>query len=659
MNRSRKPKPLTQTHANSPAIRAENAANNSEWQLADFVDAVAAEIDRAEDTLSLKSYARGVTFALKQLNLELEVKVRRDATGRILFRTTNPDEASATVLKLDLAQMLQSQLHGIRKPYDEQGGRELAALPGITAEEITSLNAIAIYSVDDLERYTQTAAMIAEVSRKSNVADPKIRRWRGLPYIAELKPPAGAPGSRVLLEGGNFGPATDPNASILFQGQPVQVLSWSDGRITVQMPTTVRGSGALFAIINAQTTNTVSWEASAVDLIVREITATPQQLFANEPVTFQAALVNQGSSASDESFEVQWLVNDQAQAAQPHGLLPPGQPSQESSTRFTTSLPAGKHQIRFVADPEGVHADVNRANGSFVLPLVVEARRELRLSDFRLADVGEFDPLQAKLDLPDVLGLSFRGLLGFQTGGGLEPNLASSWRIDSQRPDGNLSVVFELARPELRFHDGSLLSADDVAHTYERLRESNLWGALMKEFVREVLPENTRVSFVLNGRLFPKRLYPLFTVGIVSRGGDGSALGCGPFKLVKTDGPTLLLDSFDGHYLGKPRLHRLRISALPADSAVSALLSGKLDAATLPFSEPLQKQLAAQKTLTVIALPAESPELLVAQSTRLRERMPNAFDGSLNAHLWYMAEGERQVTKPRARQTRKGQTKKP
>jgi peptide/nickel transport system substrate-binding protein len=652
MNRSHKPKPDIDSQANTRPISGGTDQNNREWQLAEFVDAVAAEIDRAEDTLSLKSYARGVTFALKQLNLELEVKVRRDVTGRILFRTTNPDETSATVLKLDLAQMLQSQLHAIRKPYDEQGGRELATLPGITAEEIASLNGIAIYSVDDLERYTQTAAMIAEVSRKSNVADAKIRRWRGLPYIAELKPPAGAPGSRVLLEGGNFGPAADPNASILFQGQPVQVLSWSDGRITIQMPATTRGSGALFAVINAQTTNTISWEAAAVDLIVRAITTTPQQLFANEPVTFQAVLVNQGSSASDESFEVQWLVDDKAEAAQPHRVLQPGQASQESSTRFTTSLPAGQHQIRFVADPDGVHPDVNRANGSFVLPVTVETRRELRLSDFRLVDLGEFNPLQAKLDVPDVMGLSFRGLLGFQTGGGLEPNLASSWRIDSQRPDGNLGVVFDLARPELRFHDGTLLSADDVAHTYERLRESQVWGALMKEFVREVQPEKTRVSFVLNGRLFPKRLYPLFTVGIASRGGDGSALGCGPFKLVKADGPTLLLDSFDGHYLGKPRLHRIHLSALPADAAVDALISGKLDAATLPFSELLQKQLAAQRTLAVTALPAESPKLLIAQSTRLRERVPNLFDGSLNAHVWYMAEVERQATQPRKQKSR-------
>ena len=35
---------------------AAEVAVNQEWQLSDFVDAIAAEVDRAEDTLSLKSY---------------------------------------------------------------------------------------------------------------------------------------------------------------------------------------------------------------------------------------------------------------------------------------------------------------------------------------------------------------------------------------------------------------------------------------------------------------------------------------------------------------------------------------------------------------------------------------------------------------------------
>ncbi|HEY9653133.1 MAG TPA: hypothetical protein V6C95_20920, partial [Coleofasciculaceae cyanobacterium] len=84
----------TPSNPSTPTSGAENndtTIDNQEWQLADFVDAIAAEIDHAEDTLSLKSYARGMSFAIKQLSLDLEVTVRRDTNGRILFRTVDPN----------------------------------------------------------------------------------------------------------------------------------------------------------------------------------------------------------------------------------------------------------------------------------------------------------------------------------------------------------------------------------------------------------------------------------------------------------------------------------------------------------------------------------------------------------------------------------------
>ncbi|AOY82450.1 hypothetical protein BJP36_23620 [Moorena producens JHB] len=73
--------------------------DNQEWQLAELVDAIASEIDHAEDTLSLKSYARGKSLAIKQLNLDLEVTVRRGRDGEIWFRTVvDPKENGATVV---------------------------------------------------------------------------------------------------------------------------------------------------------------------------------------------------------------------------------------------------------------------------------------------------------------------------------------------------------------------------------------------------------------------------------------------------------------------------------------------------------------------------------------------------------------------------------
>lgn len=665
------------TQSKAPRRKAIAKANaqpiegiNSEWQLSQLVDAVAAEVDRAEDTLSLKSYARNVTFALKQLSLELEVKVRRDPSGRILFRTPGKDEASATVLKLDLAQMLQGQLHGLRKPLDADGhARELTTLPGITAEEVVRLNAIAIYSVDDLERYTQTSAMIAEVSRKSAIPDHKLRNWLHLPYIAEIKPSSGPPGSQVLIEGGYFGPAADAGATILFQGQPLDVLAWSDSRILARMPQSIRGGGALFAVIQAQTTNAVAWDVASVDLVVRGIEASPQPALAGEPVTFRAVLANMGESPSAPEFEVQWMIDDKPQPPQPHGLLLPGQESGESSTRFTTRLPAGAHQVRFIADPQGLHPDVNRINGSFVQVINVEALRELRLGDEMLDRDARLDPLRVEdRRSDDALGLIFRGLLGYQTTGAIEPNLGAKMQLDTKRTDGNLGVSFELDSRASVFHDGQPVTAEDVVYTYEQARNAPLWAEPVNKHIKEISGEGRRVNFVIAGPNLTLDLNHLFTLGIVSRvahRADPAAfgvkpVGCGPFKVSRFDEMGLILDRFDGYYLGPPRVHRISMSPGKATDLAEALKARALDGIRLKFGGPVTPQMLAEiKDTLVVALksafkPAPRPEWICAQTRSLLERTPNDFDSSANAHLWYLKSHERGSTKAaRAKQTKR------
>src|SRR5919199_917144 len=313
---------MTTIDGQSIELEAATLEENAEWQLSELVDAIAAEIDHAEDTLSLKSFARGMAFAIKQLSLDLEVTVRRAPDGRILFRTVDPDQSSATVLKLDFSQVIQSQLQGLRKPLDEAGDeRVLATLPSITQAEIVALNAVAIFSVGDLERYTRTAAMVAEVSRKTGIPDPRIRLWRQLPFISEAKPPSGPRGSTIVLEGGNFGAQRDPNSAVLFQGLPAPVVTWSDSRLTVIAPE-AGGPGVLFAVIGGQPTHALAWEATTIDLRVRDLAVIPAHPVEGDPVTVEAVLVNEGSGAAGP-FQVQGTVDRGPREGPAPGAPPP------------------------------------------------------------------------------------------------------------------------------------------------------------------------------------------------------------------------------------------------------------------------------------------------------------------------------------------------
>jgi peptide/nickel transport system substrate-binding protein len=584
-----------------------------------MVDAIAAEIDRAEDTLALKSYARGMSFAIKQLSLDLQVAVRRDGDGNIKFRTAEPNATGSTTLKLDFAQILQNQISSNRRKLDEDvDARPLDAL-GLTSEEIRRLNAISIYSIDDLRRYTQTAAMIGEVSRKTSIKDARLRQVLGLPYLEALKPGGGLPGSIILLEGGNFGAVQPSQASVYFQGVAVSIVAWSNARIQVKIPANATGSGVIFLVINDRISNTIDWQVVTVDLIVRDITITPSNPKANEEITLTASLANQGSGEAS-AFTVQWSIDGQKQTPQPHGVLPPNQASQESSLVWKIRLTAGEHQLSFTADPDQKLADVDRANSTFTKTITVAAAQtSVNLGDYSVID--SLDPFTSQQPWElrqDVLNLVYRGLMRFDPNNGeLLPDLGRRSEAQSRfeedkgpiDPKGPIirpvdpilqQIVRYQLRQDVRFHDGSALTAEDVVFSYKRAMESSTWSELLNGIRGIETPDSYTVVFTLPAGYIPNP--QIWTLPIVPARVYQSdpkrfitnPVGCGPFMAQLSDsssGPTIILSltAFEQYYLGRPRLQYLLIRVMQdINVLIQGLVAGALNAIVLPDTEDVR-----------------------------------------------------------------------
>lgn len=642
---------------------------NTEWQLADMVDAIAAEIDRAEDTLALKSYARGMSFSMKTLSLELEVSVRRDARGHVQFRTADPNSTSATTLKLDFAQLLKSQLGDDRRKLEQDIDRRPLDALGLTPEEVRALNAISIYSIDDLHRYTQTAAMIGEVSRKTNIYDARLRQVLGLPYLEALKPDRGLPDSIILLEGGNFGAVKPSRASVYFQGVAVSIVAWSNARIQVKIPPAATGKGVIFIAINDQISNTIDWEVVTVDLIVKDITITPSNPKENDEITLTANLVNQGSGSAN-AFAVQWSIDGQTQNAQPHGVLPPDQASQESSLIFKTRLTAGEHKLSFTADPDQQLVDLDRANSTFTTKIIVATAQTINLGDYHVID--SLDPFVSEQSWElrqGVLGLIYRGLMRFDPRNGallndlsLPPRrskvdvlIDSNMLIKPARPIEQekqirvpSSVTYQL-RQDVRFHDGSALTAEDVVFSYKRAMESSTWSKLLSVITGIETPDSYTVVFTLSEKLASRLNPQIWTLPIVPARVYESdpelfitnPVGCGPFiaELNYHSKPSILqLKAFDLYYLGTPRLQNLSIALQPDIKVlIQRLVAGELNAIMLPDQEGLAEDLKSlQDKYQIIRTTTGGSTVLHIQSRSLLERLPNNYETAWNAHLWYI-----------------------
>lgn len=189
---------MTDDSAKNDPVSQSDANENLEWELSDLVDAIAAEIDEAQDTLSLKSYSRGLSFSIKKLSLNIEVRVRLTGDGKLLFRTIDSNETSATVLKLDFDQVLQSQLTDVRKTFDNKLSdgsitisttslEDTSSFSNITDNERRTLEILGIRSIDDLRRYPNTPQIIAEISRKTGIEASKIHKWRSAPEAKQSR----------------------------------------------------------------------------------------------------------------------------------------------------------------------------------------------------------------------------------------------------------------------------------------------------------------------------------------------------------------------------------------------------------------------------------------------------------------------------------------
>jgi peptide/nickel transport system substrate-binding protein len=205
----------------------------------------------------------------------------------------------------------------------------------------------------------------------------------------------------------------------------------------------------------------------------------------------------------------------------------------------------------------------------------------------------------------DRLAVIDRTKPGFQ----LAPRLAESWSISD-----DASVYTIKIRPGVKFHDGSTLTAKDIAFNLRRfvsstsLMASNLNPYYKASGVSIVDSMTVRVKLIKANA----RLMYVFREWNCSIYPDGTTdfekcVGTGPFRFVSYNGSTGASTVRNPHYWkpGKPYLDAFRITVIPeADSAVQALELGQISAiAANSLSQASVLEVSKKKKVDVLRLP--------------------------------------------------------
>ncbi|MEM9028496.1 MAG: ABC transporter substrate-binding protein [Pseudomonadota bacterium] len=180
----------------------------------------------------------------------------------------------------------------------------------------------------------------------------------------------------------------------------------------------------------------------------------------------------------------------------------------------------------------------------------------------------------------------FDALVIFDEKQQVTPGLAVSWKtID------DLTWEFKL-RPNVKWHDGSPFTADDVVFTFNRAgnvpNSPSGYGTYTKG--KTAVKVDDLTVHIKTPKPYPLMVTDLTTFGIVSKKhGEGAttadynsgkaAIGTGPFKFVEyVPGDRIVLQANENYWGGKPKWDKVTLKPIKSGpSRVSALLAGDVD----------------------------------------------------------------------------------
>jgi hypothetical protein len=185
------------------------SSESKTWNLEAFLDSLILELDKAQDTLSIKGVNRPLTYTVKDVALELQIFPHFDGK-RVQFSTAKSGESGASKITFQLGSITDRQIREITKNPITKDDVPIEMIESIDEETRDELQKMGVTTNKDLERMELKNIDLQKVSKKkidygslANLIN-QARRRELAPKVNNVSAAKSAEGVILSLRGENL-----------------------------------------------------------------------------------------------------------------------------------------------------------------------------------------------------------------------------------------------------------------------------------------------------------------------------------------------------------------------------------------------------------------------------------------------------------------------
>ena len=187
--------------------------HNTTWNLESFLDSLIIELDKARETLAIKAINKPLTYAVKDISLDLQLFPSYDGEN-VKFITAQAGQSGASKVSIQLGSITDQQVRETSRIPVSKNDIVIESIDGIDETTKKKLKKIGVNSVKDLEKMEKKNVDLEKIGGSEsnaginykNLANliEKTKRAKTPPLVSKVSISKSADGPVLSLHGSNL-----------------------------------------------------------------------------------------------------------------------------------------------------------------------------------------------------------------------------------------------------------------------------------------------------------------------------------------------------------------------------------------------------------------------------------------------------------------------